>query len=154
MPHFAAPRARPAPPRPAASHAPLTQAFRKSYRKYETIEKSKAELKDKYVQAKRLGAEVNDLSTRISALKNRVQQIRAERAATGQVPGAGAGALEERARVWATSPSLHVPLPAPPPPPPPKLFSSHLCRGHAAFRVKRPLTAVTVMGQQRTGLAG
>uniref|UniRef100_A0A7S4G779 Kinesin-like protein n=1 Tax=Eutreptiella gymnastica TaxID=73025 RepID=A0A7S4G779_9EUGL len=60
------------------------EAFRKSYRKYETIEKSKAELKDKYVQAKRLGAEVNDLSTRISALKNRVQQIRAERAATGQ----------------------------------------------------------------------
>uniref|UniRef100_A0A7S1N5Q6 Kinesin-like protein n=1 Tax=Eutreptiella gymnastica TaxID=73025 RepID=A0A7S1N5Q6_9EUGL len=60
------------------------EAFRKSYRKCESIEKSKAELKEKYMQAKRLGAEVNDLSQRIQGLKTRVQQIRAERAATGQ----------------------------------------------------------------------
>eukprot|EP00667_Euglena_gracilis_P003835 EG_transcript_3847 len=60
------------------------EAFRKSYRKYENIERSKAELKEQYGQAKRLGAEVNALSGRIAQLKGRVQQLRAERAATGQ----------------------------------------------------------------------
>lgn len=59
------------------------EAFRRSYRKYEQIEKNKVDLKGKYDECKRLAMEVNSFVDQIKQLKFKVNQLRAERALQG-----------------------------------------------------------------------
>ncbi|KAG8470575.1 hypothetical protein KFE25_008996 [Diacronema lutheri] len=59
------------------------ELFRKSYRKNQVIEENKAMLKDKYDEAKGLGAAVNSSRAKINKLKAHIEQIRVERAMHG-----------------------------------------------------------------------
>eukprot|EP00759_Apiculatamorpha_spiralis_P036322 PhF_6_TR36521/c0_g1_i1/m.53806/K10397/KIF6_9; kinesin family member 6/9 len=59
------------------------EAFRKSYRKHEQIERSKEDLKQCYDIAKSLAAKINTHSDRVRQIKHRIMQIRAECAVQG-----------------------------------------------------------------------
>jgi len=72
------------------------EAFRKSWRKFEQIQKSEAELEQRIPDAKRLAMTVNALIDELKAAKRKVQQLRAERALTtgGELAEADAGSEE------------------------------------------------------------
>lgn len=59
------------------------EAFRRSYRKYEQIEKNKHELRGAYDACKAIALEVNSCVDAIKRLKHRVNQLRADRALQG-----------------------------------------------------------------------
>lgn len=59
------------------------EAFRRSYRKFEQVEKNKQELKGRYDKCKMLAETVNRCVDTIKQLKTRIQQLRAERALQG-----------------------------------------------------------------------
>eukprot|EP00892_Ulva_mutabilis_P001049 jgi/Ulvmu1/10945/UM007_0124.1 len=72
------------------------ELFRKSYRRNAAIESSKAELKEKYTQAKALGSQANALRTAMASLKQQLEQRRMQRAAADIAAG-GSGALPDDA---------------------------------------------------------
>jgi kinesin family protein 6/9 len=53
-------------------------AFRKSYRRYEQIERSRGELQERFTQAKALAVELNGGMDRMNALKMQIKQLRVE----------------------------------------------------------------------------
>eukprot|EP00758_Cryptobia_borreli_P015414 Tbor_TRINITY_DN6022_c0_g2::TRINITY_DN6022_c0_g2_i5::g.10624::m.10624/K10397/KIF6_9; kinesin family member 6/9 len=59
------------------------ECFRKSYRKYEQIEKNKEDLKSRYDMCKSVAEEVNICVDRIKSMKVKVQRLRADRAIQG-----------------------------------------------------------------------
>ncbi|CUE69671.1 kinesin, putative [Bodo saltans] len=59
------------------------EAFRRSYRKFEQVEKNKADLKDLYEKCKALAGDANQCSDTIKQLKGRIVKLRAERALQG-----------------------------------------------------------------------
>jgi len=61
------------------------EEFRSNYRKYNVIEKNKQVLQEKHVEAKSLAGELNAKKTLIEKLKNRLIQLRTERAAQNLV---------------------------------------------------------------------
>ena len=73
------------------------ESFRRSYRKNETIEANKVQLKDNYERAKKLGEQVNASRTRINSVKTQLEVCRQKRAVAELTGGAGGapGAEEE-----------------------------------------------------------
>ena len=61
------------------------EAFRKSYRKVEQIERTKAELDAKIPEAKQVAVAYNATVDEIKAAKRKIQQLRAERALSGDM---------------------------------------------------------------------
>lgn len=61
------------------------EQFRRSYRKYEVIERCKEQLKLKFEEAKQLGSRINHARVDIESLKGRLIQLRSERAAQGLI---------------------------------------------------------------------
>jgi kinesin family member 6/9 len=59
------------------------EAFRRSYRKFEQVEKNKNELKDLYDKCKTLASDANRCSDLVKQLKGRIIKFRAERALQG-----------------------------------------------------------------------
>eukprot|EP01061_Rhynchopus_euleeides_P003424 TRINITY_DN12674_c0_g1_i3.p1 TRINITY_DN12674_c0_g1~~TRINITY_DN12674_c0_g1_i3.p1 ORF type:complete len:794 (+),score=195.46 TRINITY_DN12674_c0_g1_i3:152-2533(+) len=59
------------------------EQFRKSWRKFEQIEKQKNEQAQRCDNARALAAKINGFSKEIAGIKNRIQQLRAERATQG-----------------------------------------------------------------------
>jgi hypothetical protein len=59
------------------------ESFRRSYRKYEQVERNKVELKTMYDNCRRAAELVNQQVDAIKGIKSRVQQLRAERALQG-----------------------------------------------------------------------
>lgn len=59
------------------------EAFRRSYRKFEQVDKNKEDLKGRYDKCKSLAERVNTCVDTIKQLKTRIQQLRAERALQG-----------------------------------------------------------------------
>eukprot|EP01063_Lacrimia_lanifica_P012316 TRINITY_DN1892_c0_g1_i1.p1 TRINITY_DN1892_c0_g1~~TRINITY_DN1892_c0_g1_i1.p1 ORF type:complete len:893 (+),score=304.60 TRINITY_DN1892_c0_g1_i1:135-2813(+) len=59
------------------------EQFRRSWRKFEQIERQKAEQAERCDKAKKLAVEINGHSQEIAAVKNKIQQMRAERATHG-----------------------------------------------------------------------
>lgn len=87
---------------PAAAHEELTartkafEMFRKSYRKNEATEEKKAELRQRYAEAKSLGEAVNASRARIQGMKSIMEQRRILRAVDGEGANAAADAEEDR----------------------------------------------------------
>ena len=67
------------------------EAFRRSYRKHEQVNKCHAELQERIGVAKAAAADINGLIERMKASRSRIQQLRAERALLPADPSDGAG---------------------------------------------------------------
>ncbi len=76
------------------------ESFRRSYRKNQMMEQNKAELKQKFDEAKALGERVNSARGSINALKGKVEAVRRSRAIS-EVTGGDGGESGEEAQLMA-----------------------------------------------------